>query len=180
MNTWSCSTLWDPMDCNPPGSFAHGILQTRMLEWFAMPSSRGSSQCRDWTWVSCVSCIGKWILYHCATWEAQKNDIAWGQDINWLEPLIQDACLPAKSLQSCLTLCDPMDCSLPGSSVHGILQAIILEWVAISSSRGSSRPRDRILYLQCHLIMFRSCSIFLTLSLLNYIEENNTCVIKMW
>ena len=45
--------------------------------------------------------------------------------------------------QLCLTLCDPMDGSLPGSSVHGILQARILEWVAISFSRGSSRPRDR-------------------------------------
>ena len=45
---------------------------------------------------------------------------------------------------SCLTLCDPMDCRLPGSSVHGILQARILEWVAISFSRESSRPRDPI------------------------------------
>ena len=45
--------------------------------------------------------------------------------------------------QSCLTLCDPVDCSPPGSSVHGILQARILEWVVISFSRGSSRPRDR-------------------------------------
>ena len=44
--------------------------------------------------------------------------------------------------QSCLTLCDPMDCSLPCSSVHGILQARILEWVAIPFSRGSSQPRD--------------------------------------
>ena len=44
--------------------------------------------------------------------------------------------------QSCSTLCDPMDCSLPGSSVHGIFQAIVLEWIAISFSRGSSRPRD--------------------------------------
>ena len=43
---------------------------------------------------------------------------------------------------SCLTLCDPMDCSLPGSSVHGILHARIMEWVAISFSRGSSWPRD--------------------------------------
>ena len=41
------------------------------------------------------------------------------------------------------TLCDPMDCSLPGSSLHGILQARVLEWVAISFSRGSSRPRDQ-------------------------------------
>ena len=48
-----------------------------------------------------------------------------------------------KSLQSCPTLCDPVDCSLPSSSVHGILQARILEWVAISFSRGSSWPRDR-------------------------------------
>ena len=46
-------------------------------------------------------------------------------------------------LQSYLTLCGPMNCSLPGSSVHSILQARILEWVAISYSRGSSQPRDR-------------------------------------
>ena len=45
--------------------------------------------------------------------------------------------------QSCLTLCDSVDCSLPGFSVHGILQARILEWVTISFSRGSSRPWDR-------------------------------------
>ena len=47
-------------------------------------------------------------------------------------------------VQSCPTLCDPVDCSLPGSSLHGFLQAKILEWVAISFSRGSSWPRDRI------------------------------------
>ena len=45
--------------------------------------------------------------------------------------------------QSCPTLCDPTDCSSPGSSVHGILQARILEWVAIPFSRGSSQPRDQ-------------------------------------
>ena len=45
--------------------------------------------------------------------------------------------------QSCPTLCDPMDYGLPGFSVHGIFQARILEWVAISFSRGSSQPRDR-------------------------------------
>ena len=48
-----------------------------------------------------------------------------------------------KSLQLCLTLCDPIDCSLPGSSVHGLLQARVLKWVAMPSSRGSSQPRDR-------------------------------------
>ena len=51
-------------------------------------------------------------------------------------------CVHAKSLQLCLTLCDPMDRNLPGSSVHGILQARILQWVATPFSRGSSQPRD--------------------------------------
>ena len=45
--------------------------------------------------------------------------------------------------QSCPTLCDPMDCSLSGSSVHGIFQARVLEWVAIAFPKGSSQPRDR-------------------------------------
>ena len=51
--------------------------------------------------------------------------------------------------QLCPTLCNPMDCSLPSSSVHGIFQAIVLEWIAISFSRGSSRPRDRTWTLYC-------------------------------
>ena len=61
------------------------------------------------------------------------------------------ACVHVKLLQSCLTLYDPMDHSLPGSSVHGILQARILAWVAMPSSRGSSRPRDltHVPYVSC-------------------------------
>ena len=51
-------------------------------------------------------------------------------------------CMYMLSLQLCPTLCDPMDCSPPGSSVHGILQLRILEWAAISYSRGSFQPRD--------------------------------------
>ena len=52
-------------------------------------------------------------------------------------------CVGAQSLRSCLTLCDPMDYRPPGSSVHGILQARILEWVVMPSSRESSQPRDQ-------------------------------------
>ena len=48
----SCPTLYDPMDCSPPGSAIHGILQARVLEWVAIPFSRGSSQPRDQTQVS--------------------------------------------------------------------------------------------------------------------------------
>ena len=53
------------------------------------------------------------------------------------------SCMCAKALQLYLTLCNPMDCSPPGSFIHRILQARILEWVAISFSRGSSWPRNR-------------------------------------
>ena len=60
----SCPTLCDPTDCSPPDSSVHGILQAGILEWVAVPSSRGSSQLGDRT---CVSCIGRWILYHWAT-----------------------------------------------------------------------------------------------------------------
>ena len=60
----SCPSLCDPMDCSPPGSSVHGILQARILEWVAMPSSRGSFQPRDQTQVSCVSCLDRWVLYH--------------------------------------------------------------------------------------------------------------------
>ena len=57
--------------------------------------------------------------------------------------LLSLTCVCTGSLQLCLTLCEPMDCSPPGSSVHGILQARILEWVALPSSRGSSPLRNR-------------------------------------
>ena len=57
--------------------------------------------------------------------------------------ILLPTCMHAKSLQSCLTLCKPIDHSPPGSSAHGILQARTLEWVAIPSSRGSSQLRDR-------------------------------------
>ena len=56
---------------------------------------------------------------------------------------VQKLCLCAKSLQLCSTLCDPVHCSLPGSCVHGILQARILDLVAVPSSGGSSQPRNR-------------------------------------
>ena len=60
----SCLTLWDPLDCSTPGSSVHEVLQARILEWVAMPSSKGSSQCRGQTHVSHVSCTGRRVLYH--------------------------------------------------------------------------------------------------------------------
>ena len=70
----SLSHVWlcNPVDCSPPGSSVHGIFQARILEWVAI--SRGSSQPRNWTF---VSCIGRRILYHWVTWEAQERPHQW-------------------------------------------------------------------------------------------------------
>ena len=65
--TKSCPTLCHPIDGSLPGSSIHGISQARILEWVAISLSRGSSRPQDWT---LVSCIGRQILYHWATWEA--------------------------------------------------------------------------------------------------------------
>ena len=64
----SCLTLCSPMDYSPPGSCVHGSLQARILEWIAMPLSRGSSRPRDRTCVSNVSHIGRRVLYHWHYW----------------------------------------------------------------------------------------------------------------
>ena len=61
--------LRDPLDCSLPGSSVHGTLQARILEWVAISFSREFSWPRDQTHVSWVSYIGRWILYHCTTWE---------------------------------------------------------------------------------------------------------------
>ena len=68
--TQSYPTLCDPMDCNLPDSSVHGIFHAKILEWVSISFSRGFSQPRDQTCVSCISCIGRQILYHCATWKS--------------------------------------------------------------------------------------------------------------
>ena len=83
----------------------------------------------------------------------ENLEVAWEHMVWGLPQGLDLACAPGMFVsypyihpscaQSCLTLCDPMDHSPPGSSVHGSLQARMLDWVAISSSRGSSWPRDR-------------------------------------
>ena len=69
-----CPALCNPMDCSPPCSSVHGIILAWILEWIAMPSSRGSSWPRDWTH---VSCIGRWILYHWAMREVPIHTVGY-------------------------------------------------------------------------------------------------------
>ena len=79
----SCPTLWDPMDCRSPGPVAHGIFQARILEWVAISSSRGSSQSRDWT---CVSCTAVASL---PAEPSGKPDIHTYQDIKGFDPWVR-------------------------------------------------------------------------------------------
>ena len=86
---------------------------------------------------TCILCTGRWILNHSTTREVPRSLSCGRKDkteLNQLEPM--QLLVP----QSCLTLCSPMDCSLPGSSVHGISQARILERVAVSFSRDLPNP----------------------------------------
>ena len=96
-----------------------------------------------------TDCGGNWVLFWWAgpcLVKLESNFLLMG-GIVFLRILNIHPCAynaaAAKSLQSCPTLCDPMDCSLPGSSIHGIFQARVLRWVAISFSSGSSWPRDQ-------------------------------------
>ena len=72
----SCLTLCNPMDCIPRSSSVHGILQARIPEWVAMPSSRGSSWPGDWTYVSSVSALAGWFFTTSAIWEAPSIAIS--------------------------------------------------------------------------------------------------------
>ena len=107
----SCPTFCNPMDSSLPGFSVSGILQAGILEWVAMPSSKGSSQPRDRT---CNST---------SRWQAGSLRLA--------PPGKLCAAAAAKSLQSRSTLCDPRDSSPPGSPIPGVLQARTLKWVAI-------------------------------------------------
>ena len=117
-----------PHGLYPTRSSVHGIFQARMLEWVAIPFSRESSRPRDPTPVSCNSCIARQILCACMCMYIYTHTF------------VNIYASAAKLLQSCPTLCDPIDSSPPGSPVPGIplpvlgLQARTLEWVAISFS----------------------------------------------
>ena len=160
-----CPALCDPMDCSLPNSSVRGILQARILEQVAIPFSRGSSRPRNQTQVSCTA--GQFSTVW-ATREATNFGVICcaaraGTRVKQVRTptlkmnasltlcpgflicltLVPILCLYLVAM-SCLTLCNPMDCNPPGSSVRGILQARILEWVVVPFSRGSSQPRDQI------------------------------------
>ena len=138
----------------PQALLSMGFSRQEYWGGLPFPSLGGSSWPRDQISVPRIPCMGKQILYHCATWAAPDYRGIGGPVFNFLKLMNpwrifwkwwapprwgqgrQLLLPPAKLLQSCPTLWDPMDCSLWGFSVHGILQARTLEWVAISFSKG--------------------------------------------
>ena len=150
------------MDYSPPGSSVHGISQARMLEWVATSFSRGSSGPKDHTQVFCL--VGR-SFFTKLSWKHENinhNPFFFPKTyiVYWLHQrwsyLIQGMSAKvgwtmrkrrSKGLvaQLCMALWDSMDYSLPGSSVHGVLQARILEWEATPFFRGSSSPGIKLM-----------------------------------
>ena len=156
----SCLTLWDPMDCSSPVYSVRGFLQARILEWIPMPSSRGYSRPGiEPASLRSPALVGR-VFTTSTTWEALPTSLLLSLLLSrfsrvrlWrphgLQPtrLLHPRDFPgkstgagchcllwytaAKSLQSCPTLCNPIDSSPPGSPVPGIFQARVLEWLAI-------------------------------------------------
>ena len=108
------------MDGSLPGSSVQGILQARILEWAAISFSRGYSRPRDQTHVFYIE-------------DGFFTTVPPGKPgFMYVRLIIQ---LSLHTVIKVNFVCDPMDCSLPGSSVHGIFQAMVLEWIAISFSK---------------------------------------------
>ena len=89
LSALSCPALCNPVDCSPPGSSVRASLQARRLEQVAISFSRGSSRPRDRTIVFCIACVGRWLLYHCATWEAVQFVLAPGNFFCTCSPVLK-------------------------------------------------------------------------------------------
>ena len=103
----SVMSLCNPLDCSPPGSSVHGILRTRIPEWVAISSSRGSSQPKDWTHVSHVShvsCLSGRFFTHWAIWEAQAEISA---GLKYTSRILTDHCKSLEFPPRPVTLCLP-------------------------------------------------------------------------
>ena len=128
-----------------PSSSVHRVLQARILVWVAKLSSRKSSLSRDWTHASYVSGIAGGFFM--AQLPAKPIHLMYGAKSHHLGP----------------TLCNPMDCSLPGPSIHEILQARILEWIALPSSWIGCFPNPGIQPCLLYLLHWQAGSLPLAL-----------------
>ena len=130
--TWVWSLVWEDSTCHEAAKPMHYNYWIYTLEpkslnyWGSKTRTRALQQEKPLQWKACAP-----QQRVAPTRSKQRKPRA----------VLKTQHVRAQSLQSCSTLCDPMDCSPPGSSDHGILQARVLEWVSISFSGGSSRTR---------------------------------------
>ena len=148
----SCPSLFDLMDCSPRGSPVHTIFPERTLELVVISSSNGSSQPRNQTLISCVSCIDKWILCHWVTWEAPTSTCESTKQILQrricllllisvpsIDASTQEVftkCCCCSVAKSCPTPCYPKDCRTQGFPVlHYLLEfaQTHVHWVVMLS-----------------------------------------------
>ena len=131
----SCPTLCDPIDSSPPGSAVPGILQARTLEWVVISFSNA------WKWKVKMKLLSHvrlfvtpWtVAYQALPFMGFSRQEYWS-GLPFPSPMHESE--KWKWSRSVVSDCSrPMDCSLPGSSIHGIFQARVLEWIAIASSR---------------------------------------------
>ena len=160
----SCPTLCDPIDKSPSGSPIPGILQARTLEWVAISFSIA------WKWkvkVKSLSCVRLVATPWTDAYQAPPS-MGFSRQEYWSSLPLPSPIFNTRFCYLCFSLikaewdkwlskttvvaqllspiwlfCDSMSCSPSGSSIHGIFQAKIVQWVAISFSRGASWPRDR-------------------------------------
>ena len=122
----SCPTLCDPIDCRPPSSPVPGILQARILEWAAISFSNARMHPKA---LQSCSTHGHELLSMGSHSDPMDSSplgssvpgILQARILEWVAISFSNACMHAKAIQLCLTLCDPMDSSPPCSSVHGTL-----------------------------------------------------------
>ena len=149
------------------GQEEKGTIENEMVGWHHRHNGHGFEQ-------TSKDSEGEGSLVYCSPWGRKESDMT-----EWLKTTnhtIQHSCIHTKLLQSCPALCNPMDYNPPSSSVHGILQAIILEWVAIPFSRDLPNPeiRPRCPALQAYSLHSGppGKSLLLSLSLCTYIQKN--------
>ena len=142
--TQSCPTLLDPMNCSPPGSSVHGVFRARIMKHVAISFSGVSSQPRDQTHVSCVSCTGRQMLYCCTTWEA-PHDLCWYKTTTMHERPTSSlpepcCCCSVAQLLSCVRLfATPWTTALQASVPFTIARSL-LKLMSVESVMPSCRP----------------------------------------
>ena len=137
----------DPRDCSLPASSVHGILQARALEWVAISFSKRNYRKKESEVAKSHPTLCNPM--DCSLPGSSTHRISQARVLEWVATSFSNNeikfSLKSESVSHSVVsvLCNLKDCSLPVSSVHGILQSRILDWVGMPSSSGSSEPRRR-------------------------------------